>query len=214
MNIIGGNGLYQLNCANHDIPMAIDLYNEFKGQYKELMISYEDTHWDYTIFNESNNFSGKLSLNFKGEDVGNYKRIVFIRNFYSNLASRLKSNENKSFKTFEGKKVVLFDVTENFIWRWKNNARACLNNKVNYLRFEDWLNEPEIRKRFLNEVTGLNEIYDNQGIIGTTSSFGDIKNVANRDKEMNIPEEIKDLIRKDNELHYLIGALGYEYKEI
>ena len=30
----------------------------------------------------------------------------------------------------------------------------------------------------------------------------------------NIPEEIKDLIRKDNELHYLIGALGYEYKEI
>jgi len=29
-----------------------------------------------------------------------------------------------------------------------------------------------------------------------------------------IPEDVKKLIREDNELHYLIGALGYTYREI
>jgi hypothetical protein len=60
-------------------------------------------------------------------------------------------------------------------------------------------------------------VYDRVGIDninGTTSSFGEHKNVMNRFNMVELPEEIKDLIRKDNELHYLIGALGYEYKEI
>ena len=46
------------------------------------------------------------------------------------------------------------------------------------------------------------------------NSFGTFNGVTKRDEEFPIPEDVKDLIRKDNELHYLIGALGYQYKEI
>jgi len=56
------------------------------------------------------------------------------------------------------------------------------------------------------------EIFDNK-VKGTPSSFGDNK-VIDRFSQIQISEETKDLIRKDNELHHLIGTLGYEYKEI
>lgn len=212
MNILNNSGLYQLNCANHDIPLSFELFNQFKLNYKELMVSYEDTHWDYTIFNDDKRYNGKLSLNI--DNIGEYKRIIFIRNFYTNLASRLKSNQNKNFMTFKEKNVVQFDVGKDFIWRWKNNAKACLEKKVYFLKFEDWLSNKDIRENFLRSVIGLNEIKGIDNIVGTNSSFGETKNVLERDKMIEIPEEIKDLIRQDNELHYLIGALGYEYKEI
>jgi hypothetical protein len=212
MNILNDSGLYQLNCANHDIPDAINLYNEFKKGYKELIVSYEDTNWDYTIFNQQKKYRGKLSLNLGIEGNLDYKRIVFIRDFYSNLFSRLKSNENQNFKTYDEHKTFQFDVGRDFIWRWKNNARACLENKTHFLKFEDWLTNDEVRKSFLKEVTGLNEFFGTKNIIGTHSSFGDVKGVLNR--EYDIPENVKEVIRKDTELHYLIGRLGYEYREI
>jgi len=49
---------------------------------------------------------------------------------------------------------------------------------------------------------------------GTSSSFGEHKNVLNRFDMVDLPEDVKEIIRKDNELHYLIGALGYKYREI
>lgn len=29
-----------------------------------------------------------------------------------------------------------------------------------------------------------------------------------------LPESVKEMIKKDDELNYLIGALGYEYKKL
>jgi hypothetical protein len=215
MNILNDSGLYQLNCANHDIPVSFNLYKDFQDKYKELIVSYEDTFWDYTIWNESQTYQGKLSLKLEGNTILNYKRIIFIRDFYNNLASRVKANENQNFKTFEEKQVVQFDVAGKFIERWKNQAKACVENKVSYLKFEDWISSPEKRKQFLFNITGLDEVYTNDNIIGTHSSFKDSsKDLNNRINQVNLPESTKELIRKDNELHYLMGALGYEYKEI
>lgn len=215
MNILNDSGLYQLNCANHDIPMSLNLYNDFVGLYKELIVSYEDTFWDYTIWNETKEYKGKLSLKLPESSIVNYKRIVFIRDFYNNLASRIKANEKQNFITFEEQQIVQFDVAEKFIERWKNQARACVEGKVFYLRFEDWLTSPEIRKQFLRSVTGLEEIYTNSDIVGTHSSFSsDNKDYTNRINQVDVPESTKQLIRNDSELHYLIGKLNYPYFKI
>jgi hypothetical protein len=72
----------------------------------------------------------------------------------------------------------------------------------------------EIREKFLYDTFGLKDIFGTKNVEGTRSSFGDRTNVMNRHKELDLPEETKELIRKDGELHYLMGALGYEYKKI
>jgi len=213
MNIIS-DGMYQLNCANHNIDDSLKFYKEFKNDYKELIVSYEDTFWDYTIFNNERVFKGKNSLNFLENPLFNYQRIVFIRDFYNNLSSRIKANENENFKSFRTGAVIQFDVAENFIDRWKNNAKACLDNKSHFLKFEDWLNNKSKREEFLYRVINNKEIYDNTGIIGTHSSFGETKNLTDRISQINLPKNIKELISKDNELHYLIGKMGYEYREL
>ena len=81
------------------------------------------------------------------------------------------------------------------------------------MKFEDWLTNQEIRENFLFENFGLKDRYKLTKIQGTQSSFGDIENVDKRFEGLVIPDETLDLISKDSELHYLIGALGYEYKK-
>jgi len=57
-------------------------------------------------------------------------------------------------------------------------------------------------------------LYGIEGIRGTQSSFVENKDLEKRFEQVEIPEETKEIIRKDSELHYLIGRLGYEYKSI
>ena len=213
MNIIT-DSVYQLNCANHDKIDAKNLYNDFVDKYKQLIISYEDTKWDYTLFNSDEKYRGVETLTFPKNTVHSYKRILFIRDFYNTLSSRIKSNQNKNFKTFKDNKNYHFNVNQEFINIWKSYARAIIENKVLYLKFEDWLDDKSKRNEFIFKVTGNYEIYGNKNIIGTKSSFTNDKSFNERHKQVSIPEETKELIRKDSELHYLIGALGYEYKEI
>ena len=211
---LGTTGLFYLNEANHDIPLSFQFVDEKKDRIKKLYLNYEDTPGDYTIFNDDNIFRGPLSMSINGINNTEFvSRIIVIRDFYNLLASRLKSNENKMFKKWNDN-VHLLDVGEKYIYRWKSQANTCINNNTPYLRFEDWLNNREIREEFLFKNFGLIDNFGTEGVFGTRSSFGSHEGVQDRSKQIEIPEEIKELIRKDNELHYLIGALGYEYKEI
>lgn len=211
---LGNSGMYYLNEGNHDIPLSFRYIDESVDSVDTLFVGYEDTPWDYTIFSNDNKFNGPMSLrDYSKYNMDYQNRVVFIRNFYSNLASRIKSNENKVLKKWNDN-LHLLEVTDKFIYRWKSQARACVENKVNYLRFEDWLNNKEIREKFLYDTFGLKDIFGTKNVEGTRSSFGDRTNVMNRHNELDLPEETKELIRKDGELHYLMGALGYEYKQI
>ena len=59
-------------------------------------------------------------------------------------------------------------------------------------------------------VVDINEAFNTNDIKGTTTS-----NKENIEKDYKIlPDQIKEFIRKDNELHNLMGLLGYEYKEL
>jgi hypothetical protein len=211
---LGTTGLFYLNEANHDIPLSFQFVDEKKEKIKKLYLNYEDTPGDYTIFNDNNTFRGPMSMSINGIDNTDFTgRVIVIRDFYNLLASRLKANENKIFKKWNDN-VHLLEVGEHYIFRWKSQAKACLYNNTSYLRFEDWLNNKEVREDFLYKNFGLIDNFGTKGIFGTRSSFGSHDGVQDRSKQMEIPDEIKELIRKDTELHYLMGSLGYDYKEI
>jgi hypothetical protein len=124
------------------------------------------------------------------------------------------ANDKKIFEKWDNSGIHLLDVAEHFIFRWKSQARACVENKVSYLRFEDWLTNKSVREDFLYREFKLKDIFGIDNIQGTTSSFGDREKVLSRLNDVEIPEETKKLIRKDSELHYLLAKMGYDYIKI
>jgi hypothetical protein len=215
MNNMANTGFYILSEANHDIPLGLKFIQEELNNIDTLFVGYEDTPSNYTIFNEDKIYKGPVNLEYRKKyEIEHKGRIILIRDFYDNLSSRLKSNEKELFVTWDSGTPFLMDVAEHFIFRWKSQARSCVEKKSSFLRFEDWLQNKEIRDKFLLDNFGLKDMYGTKEIRGTQSSFGSIENVTKRTGSVEIPEETKELIRKDSELHYLIGALGYEYKSI
>lgn len=210
-----GTNFFHLNEANHDIPLSLQYINDVKEVAEVLFINYEDTPSNYTILNENRIFSGKFSIQTAREfNVQHENRIVFIRDFYNNLTSRIRANERNMFKKWNNDNPHLFEVGQIFIDRWKNHAKACLNNQVHYLKFEDWLENKDLRDKFLLECFGVKDRYGIENVNGTSSSFNTQENLNHRYLEVDIPQNIKDAIIKDSELHYLIGRLGYEYREL
>jgi hypothetical protein len=96
---------------------------------------------------------------------------------------------------------------------WKENAKFAIANKNYFIKYEDWLTNKKVRDNILSKYFGTYEIFGPETIKGRQSSF-DNNDFNNRFSQIELPEEIKELIKNDCELHYLIGALGYEYKEI
>lgn len=209
-----GTDFYYLGEANHDIPISHEMINKYLGKIGTLFVAYEDTPSDYTVFREDRIFHGRNSLEYKEYNMEHLGRILLIRNFYNNLSSRLKSNEKEIFTNWQTQKPYQFDVAEKFIYRWKSQARAAVENKISFLRYEDFLNDKEIRDKFLWDNFRLKDIWGIDSIKGTVSSFGEKKNYESRQDQIEFPEETKELIRKDNELHYLLGKLNYEYKSV
>lgn len=209
-----GTGFYHLGEANHDIPLSFELLEKHKEDINYLMVNYEDAPWNYTIFEEERIFKGPLTNGYLNYNFNHLGRVVFIRDFYDNLSSRIKSNERQIFTKWNEDKPHLFKVDEVYIERWKNQARACVQNKVNYLRFEDWLYNQEVREKFLMENFNVKDRFGINEIHGTQSSFVEKGDVTKRKTMVELPEELKEKIRQDNELHYLMGRLGYEYIKI
>ena len=87
---------------------------------------------------------------------------------------------------------------------------ACASDKVSYIRFEDWLINKHIRDKFIFENFGVRDRYGLDGVFGSRSSFSSVNNLQERHKELNLSEEMKDLIKSDNELNYLISELNYK----
>ena len=206
------NGLIYINEGNLDTDMTLKYIKDHKQNMRSLILSYENCDLNYSILNKENVYTSPLSINI--DDVRNFHtnyRIIFIRDFYDNLASRIKSNENDLAKDREGN-FVAWDTGYDFIESWKNSARYIIQNKCLWLKFEDWLINKKNRDKFITQIIGHGELFDNK-VKGTVSSFGD-KNVIDRYSQVQIPEETKKLIKEDSELHYLIGKLNYNFKKM
>lgn len=215
MTLLNGTDVFLLDEANHDIPTSFKFIDEFLPKIGTLIVSYEDTSWDYTIFREDRNYYGPLSLNFKKEyDINYVNRFFVIRDFYDNLVSRTVANNKVMGVEYGTNTPFYFKTDEIYIERWKNLAKACVEKKIPYIKFEDWQDNQNKRTEFLYNTFGINEINKPDKVIGTKSSFGSDKK-AKRFYDLDVlSDEIKNCIMKDNELHYLIGKLDYNYREL
>lgn len=206
------DGLIYINEGNLDRDCVLKYIEEQKHIMRTLVISYENCSPSFTILNDNLTYYGPLSIN--NEHIKNFNqnyRIIFIRNFYDNLASRIKSNENNLSKDRTGK-FIPWNTGKQFIEDWKNQAKEIVYERCLSLKFEDWLTSSELRNNFMKHLINQGEIYDNK-VKGTHSSFND-NNVQNRISKVTVPDETKELIKMDSELHYLIGKLGYDFIKI
>jgi hypothetical protein len=211
MIVATGTNFYHLGEANHDIPLSHHFLNEFKEKIDTIIINYEDAPWNYTILNDNTIFEGPLSLDKRNEyNIDHKGRICFIRDFYDLLSSRIKSNEEDIFSKWNEDKPHLFKVDEIYIERWKSHATACVENKISYLKFEDWLNNKSVRDKFIFENFGVRDSHGINGVIGSKSSFSTNQNVENRHTTLSLSDEIKDIILSDKDLDYLLTELNYK----
>lgn len=205
-----GTNFFHLGEANHDIPLSFKFLDDFKDFIDLIFVNYEDAPYDYTIFNEDKIFKGPLSLEKREEyNIEHKGRVCFIRDFYSNLSSRIKSNEKSIFSKWDTDEPHLFEVDKTYIDRWKSHANACVNNQVSYLKFEDWMFNKGERDKFIFETFGIRDHYGIQEIKGSVSSFETWSNAESRHHELNLSDEMKDLIVHDKDLEILIKELGY-----
>jgi len=204
---LGGTNFWILNDSSHKIEeggkMFLDTIEDSKTIPDTLLVNYEDTNTDYCLFNNDKKYKGsKSKYEFYGHKVKLNSRILIIRNFYDNIFSRYLGVENRI--------VVEAFYDKRFIDLWKKHAKFYLKNKDRCIKFDDWVNNPYRRDEFLKYNFNINETFGVDNIRGTSSS-----NTKGIKKDYTIlPENIKELIHRDNELHNLIGALGYEYKEL
>lgn len=211
LNIMN-NGLFYINEGNLDEELTLKYIEEQKNNIRVLIISYENCELDYSILNDKKKYTSPLSINNKNvQNFSQNYRIIFIRDFLNNLASRVVSNQKKLASDREGNNIN-WDLTNKFVRQWKESAKQILTNKCLHLKYEDWLLSETKRDEFITKILGNGELYNNQ-VKGTHSSFG-VGNTLDRFSEINLDEKIKIELKKDNELHYLIGRLNYEYRTI
>jgi hypothetical protein len=187
----------------------INIVKGLNMEFDDVFINYEDKKSNFTFFEKTHTYRGSKRLN-KYEDFRFHdsKRILIIRDFYNNLCSRIT-------RTNDGSVNMRYD--KYFIDLWKNHAKSILNDEIHFIKYEDWLTKSDVRIKFLQDVFGIKERVKKEQAKGTHSSY-DTKSTEydylNRFDTSIIPDDVKKLIREDNELHYLIGALGYTYREI
>jgi hypothetical protein len=209
-----GNGFVHLNEANYDQHISDFYIKDLNPNTKVFYLGYENTPWDFTILNDKQVFQGNYTSKYENIKKIDH-RILVIRDFFSSLTSRIKNNQ-KRIQAGEPEIEVnkTMNIREDYIRLWKNHAQAILDKKVSHIKFEDWLEKPTVRQEFLFENFRTKEIWDTQGIIGTSSSFGNREGVADRFDPNMIPDDIRRIVKGDEELYYLIGALGYPYRKL
>lgn len=215
MTILNDSGVFLLDEANHDIPVGFKYIDDYLPKIETLIVSYEDTFWDYTIFREDRCYQGPLSMRLeKKYNIDYINRFFVIRDFYDNLVSRIVANNKNMGLEYETKTPFFFKTNELYIERWKNLARACVDKKIPFIKFEDWQDDSIIRSEFLYSTFGVYEINKPHDVIGTKSSFGP-NNKIKRFYDLDLlTDDIKNLILRDNELHYLIGRLNYNHRKL
>ena len=202
LNLFPNEKFFYINEANLDEHITEKYIEDHAEKNKNFIVTYENCRIDYTFFNEEKRYTSKTCFTDKRiEDYSN-TRIIFIRNFFDNLASRHERNIKNKNNTH--------DIGDYFFDVWKQHAYNILEKNQYHLKYEDWILSPKKRTEFLKQTIGTYEIYDNN-VSGTISSYGN-NDYLNRFDPSKIRDEIKDKIISDDELKHLINGLNYKYK--
>lgn len=171
---------------------------------KSIMVNYEDEDSNYSLFHTSNYYHGSKNFD-RFIEVSKSKRFYIIRDFYNNLASRF-NHENKHLHTN--------DYGMKYINRWKDIAKMCLSNPNSSIKYEDLVTNTSKCYDFLQHNFDIVQKFNLQDVGKTKSSFENSYNTLDRFDVKMLPKETISLIKDDNELHYYIGALKYDYREL
>lgn len=195
------------NDANNDQQFGLKLFDGFAGNtiVQNLIVNYEDVLSDYSFFFKDEKFSGTLSEDrFDNIKISNTNRLLIIRDFYNCISSRYKQNMDGIFP---------HNYSTEFINLWKENAKFAIQNPKFYIKYEEWISNREYRNDFLFRYFNTYETFGPETIEGRKSSF-DQGGYNERYLQVTLPDAVKKIINQDNELHYLLGKLGYEYKKV
>lgn len=208
LTFIDGTVQWHWNDVSKDIGEGVRVFKDCTHNYQKLpskmSVNYEDEFSDYCFFGEGRKSAGEVGVyDYNGIELNVESRVLFIRDFYDNLWSR-----------FMGVKAHIVGDSyydKKFIETWKDHARYALENPHKTLKYEDWLNNMNKRQEFLlNNFNVSEKNGDSSTIIGMRTSN---PHKVERDFSL-LPQDIKELIRGDIELHNLIKELGYKSEVI
>jgi hypothetical protein len=207
--------LYYINEANFDQHLIRPYLEERRKRIQHLFVGYENAEPNFSLFSPDKNWQTPYDFCYDGLDYPiERQKIILIRDFYNNLASRVKKNLGGIFDN-QGRSIQ-FDISNHFIQIWKQQAHEIINRKCAYLKFEDWINSPKIRQQFLFENFKIFEIWDHTQVKGTVSSFEELdkSKINDRVSQVEFTDQTKSLVNSDNELKELILELGYSIKQL
>jgi hypothetical protein len=209
--VIESGGIYYINEGNYDLGLTKNFLIENWSKIKYLIVGYENCDPTFSFFSPKHEYKAPLDFQFENlEPPTTRKRIILTRNFYDNLASRIKKNQGGIVNNI-GENII-FPVDYQFVQQYKLYLNDIIEQKCYYLKFEDWLHNKSIRQKFLLEVFGIHELYSNESVRGTVSSFSesDRENLENRINQVVVSESIKNLVNSDEELKTLLEKVGYK----
>ena len=207
LEFVANSGLWIWNDVTDYEEHGNELFfNRLDKTLKVLMVNYEDVNPNYSFFHSSSIYHGpRYFEKYENISIKNSKRFYLIRNFYDCLSSRRKQTIDN---------IHPIDYKKNYVDIWKRQAKAVLENPKNSLRFEDLVLDLPVCEEFLFNHFGISQKFRIDEVKGRNSSFGDDKNYMNRLDQSSLEEDLIEIIKNDNELHYLIGKLGYKFKAI
>lgn len=213
--VIQNCGIYYINEGNYDIYHTREFLIKNWSNIKYLIIGYENCDPTYSYFSTDFKYKAPLDFYFENfEAPTKRKRVVLTRDFYDNLASRIKKNQGGIYNNLGIEIEFAIDLT--FFTQYKLYLNEVIERKCYTLKFEDWLHNKSIRQDFLQQVFGIHEMFTNEEVRGTVSSFdeSDRKNLENRINQVSVPESIKQMVNSDTALKNLLKKVGYKTIEL
>lgn len=201
--------LLYINQAEFDFNNHQNYINNNLSRIDNLFISTETAHAKFSILNQSNPvFTTWHNSDFKNQwGVTNYRRVLFIRDFYNCFASQIQVSlphwENET------------QYTNHMYDRWKSHALASLNGDYTVL-YDKWISDPEYTNQVNLDLLGEDNKFNPLDIKGTVSSFNlfekvNLEKYLTRYKEVEFPMWFREKVINDKELQSLLDKFNMNY---
>ena len=174
-----------------------------------LFSSTETAHAKFSILNKFNpTFTNWQNTDFKNLwGVTNYKRVIFVRDFYNCFASQIKV----SYSHWENESEYNSHMYNN----WKSHLNAVLNG--DYAVFYDkWISDAEYANQVSLDLLNVPNKFYPLDIKGTVSSFNlfekvNLEKYLTRYKEVEFPMWFREKVKNDSELQFLLDKFNMNY---
>ena len=205
--ILGNKNILWVNEGEWKIKNIINFITERKDRMDVVIISYEQITKE---INYDPNYS-ILTKELKEKwGVIEHIQIPFVRDYYNNFASLIKSSTLGNKNEFENTYLL-----------WNKAYKDQLKHVLRGIRgviYDRWVSDPEYSLKVCLKILGKVNQFHPLSIGGTGSSFGKGKQnmspLLNRYKTIKWSKWVIDEIKGDVELSELISKAGFDKSDI